>query len=107
MTLIALLLLYPTPWLDPWGPDSTTPGDHILTRTAASVIRDLRSVFFSGDPAGEAECADEDRGDGEGAPPLLGWPALARPCRQDDRPSHPRSLSGTCSHSVRSRHLRC
>jgi hypothetical protein len=107
MTLIALLLLFPTPLPHPWGPDDTIPGDHVLTRAVAPVVRDQGLVIFSGDRARGAECADGERGDGDGAKPFLDWPGLSHPCCQDDLPSHPRSLPGTSSPSVRSRHLRC
>jgi hypothetical protein len=106
MTLIALLLLYPTPLVHPWGLDHTIPGDHI-TRAVAPVIRDQRSVFSPANPSGGAECEDEEWGDGEGAEALLGWPALPRPFRQDDLPSHLPSSPVVISPSLRSLHLRC
>jgi hypothetical protein len=107
MTLVALLLLCPTPSLHPWGPGDTIPGDHVLTRAAAPVIGDLRSVFIAGDPAGAAGCAEGEWCDDEGADTLLGQSPLPRPCRHDDRPSRPRSLASRSSPSVCSRHLRC
>jgi hypothetical protein len=107
MTLIALLFLYPTPMVHAWELDHAIPLDQSFTRADAPVIRDPRSVFLSGDPAGGTECGDEEWGDGEGAEALLGWPALPHPFRQDDLPSSSPSSPVAISPSLRSRNLRC
>ena len=107
MTLIALLLLYPTPMVHAWGLDRANPRDQHLSCADAPVIRDLRSDFFSGDPAGGGGCGDEEWGEGDGAEALLDWPALLHPSRPDDLPSSWPSLLVDISPSHYSRHLRC
>jgi hypothetical protein len=107
MTLIAVLLLYPTPMVYTGGLDHSIPRDQPFTRAAAPVIRYPWSVFLSGDSDGGAGCEDEEWGDGEGADALLGWPALSRRFHQDYLPSRPLSSPWALSCSLRSRHLRC
>jgi hypothetical protein len=106
MTLIAVLLLYPTPMVHARGLERPIPRDQ-LTRAFGPIIRDRRSVLFSGDPAGGGGCEDEEWGDGDGAEALLGWPALPRRFRQDVLPCHSPTSQGPSSLSLRSRQLRC
>ena len=107
MTLIALLLLFPTPLLHPCGPDDTGRGDHVGTRPVATVIRDQGSVSSADDPSAGSECADGEWDEDEGAKSLLDWPVLPRPCRQNVLTSHLRWSPVTVPPSVRSRLLRC
>jgi hypothetical protein len=105
MTLIALLLLYPTPLLHPSGSDATSPGAQIRT-LAAPVFSDQRAVSPSEDPAGGAMYA-EDESDDQRAEFVLACHALPRPCRRDDLPSRLPSAPLSFPFSVRSPHLRC
>jgi hypothetical protein len=107
MTLIALLLLYPTPLLSPSGPDATSPGAQIRTLAAAPVFRDQRAVSSSDDPAGGTACAEEESDDDQRAEFVLACPALRRPGRQHDRPSRQPSSLLSFPSSVRSTRLRC
>jgi hypothetical protein len=79
----------------------------MFAQDVAPAIPDQTLAFSSGDPTRGSECADGELGDGEGVRPLLAWPAHSLSCGQDDLPSHPPSLPGTLSPTVRSRHLRC
>jgi len=107
MTLLALLILYPTPLVTTSGLVATSPGAYTRAGAAGPVLHDQRSVSSSADPAGgdvfPASEADDDQRDRS----VLGDPALPRLCRRDDAPSRPRSWPLRFPSSVRPRHLRC
>jgi hypothetical protein len=107
MTLIAIVILLPTPSLHPGGPDAAIPGGHVDLRAVAPFIGGRRPVPFSSDPSGVGECADDGWGDDQGAGSVLDVPVLPRPCRKDSRPSRRCPSPVISSHSVRSRPLRC
>jgi hypothetical protein len=107
MTLIAILILLPTPSLHLEGPDAAIPGGHVDLRTVAPLIGGRRSVSFPSDPTGIGECADDGWGDDQGAGSFLDGPVLLRLCRKDSGPSRRCPSPVISSHSVRSRPLRC
>jgi hypothetical protein len=101
MTLIAVLILFPTPSLHAWGPDAAIAGGRDRWRTVAPLVRDASSG------ASQSDCADGEWNDDEGDNPLLDAPALPRPYRPGS-PLSRRCLSPMISPpSLRSRHLRC
>ena len=101
MTLIAVLILFPTPSLHAWGPDEAIPLGRDRWRTVAPLVR----VASSG--ASQSDCADGEWGDDDGDNPFLDAPALPRPFRPGS-PTSRRFRSPTVSSpSLRSRHLRC
>jgi hypothetical protein len=101
MSLIAVLILFPTPWLQAWGPDEAIPGGRDQWRTVAPLVRDANLS------ASQSDCADGEWGDDEGDNPFLDAPALPRPYGPGS------SLSRRCGSpmisppSLRSRPLRC
>jgi hypothetical protein len=107
MTLIAIVILLPTPSLHPGGPDAAIPGGHVDLRTIAPLIGGRRSVSFPSDPTGIGECADGGWGDDQGAGSLLDGSVLPRLCRKASRPSRRCPSPVISLHSVRSRPLRC
>jgi hypothetical protein len=107
MTLVALVILLPTPSLQPGGPDAGIPKGHVDVRTVARLIGGRRSVSFPSDPTGIGECDDGGWDDDEGAGSLLDGPVLPRLCRKDSRPSRRCRSLVISLHSVRSRPLRC
>ena len=107
MTLIALVILLPTPLLHPGGPDAAIPGGHVDLRTIAPLIGGRRSVSFPSDPTGVGGCADDGWGDDPGAGSLLDGPLFARLCGKNSRPSRRCPSPVNSSHSDRSRPLRC
>jgi hypothetical protein len=107
MTLIALLLLYPTSSLHARGLDDAIPGHYARTRAVAPVIRDRGAASICVNPAGGGEHAEGEWGDDEGVQPLVDCSVLSRQCRHDDRLSRPLISPRIVQHSARSRHLRC
>ncbi len=67
MTLIAVLILFPTPSLHAWGLDAALPGGRIDLRSVAPLIGGRRSVSFPSDPSGIDECANGGWDDNDGA----------------------------------------
>jgi hypothetical protein len=100
MTLIAVLILFPTPSLHAWGPNEAIPGGRDRWRTLAPLVRDASSG------ASQSDCADGELGD-DGANPLLDAPALRRPYRPDSPPSQRCRSPMISPPSLRSGHLRC
>ncbi len=107
MTLIAVLILFPTPLLHPGGPNDAAPGCHVGPCVVAPLIGDPRSVSFPSERAGIGECSDDGWGDDEGAGSLLDGPVLPRPRWEDRLPSRRCGSPVSSSYSIRSRHLRC
>jgi|SRR6516164_8575933 hypothetical protein len=101
MTLIAVLILFPTPSLHAWGPVEAIPGGRDPWRTLAPLVRDARSG------ASLSDCADGEWGDDEGPNPLLDAPALRCPYRPGSPPSRRCRPPIISPPSLRSRHLRC
>jgi hypothetical protein len=101
MTLIAVLILFPTPSLYAWGPDEAIPGGRDRWRTVAPLVRDASSG------ASQSDCGDGAWGDDDEDNPFLDAPALPRPYRPGS-PTSLRCRSRTVSPpSLQSRHLRC
>jgi hypothetical protein len=107
MTLIALLLLYPTPLLHPWGRDGTSPGDHPFTRVVAPVIRDRGAAPLAGDLAEGGGRADGEWSDDEGVQPVVDRSALPDRGWPDHTLSRPLMSPQVFQLSSRPRHLRC
>jgi hypothetical protein len=107
MTLVALLLLYPTSLLHPSELDCPLSGHRAAIPALAQLIEHQGPDRLSGDSAREAECTGGESTDDEGAIPLLGCRSLPRLRGQDDRPSHLRSMLGIFLSSFRSPLLRC
>ena len=77
MTLIALVLLIPTPLFHPGAPDGIIRGEHVGSIVGvAAVANDQGSVSVCGDPVEGGERADGDWDDDEGTRSLLDWPVL-------------------------------
>lgn len=101
MSLIAVLILLPTPALHAWGLNEAFPGGLDRRPTVARLVRDAGSGAFQSDNA-VGEWGDDD-----GANPFLDAPALPRP-HPPGAPSSRRCRSSLIQPlSLRSHHLRC
>ena len=101
MTLIAVLILFPTPSLHAWRPDEAIHGGRDRWRTVAPLVRDASSGAF------QSDFADGEWGDDEGDNPLLDAPALPRPYRPGSPPSRRCRSPRISPPSLQSLHLRC
>jgi hypothetical protein len=101
MSLIALLILFPTPSLHAWGPDEAIPGVRDPWRTVAPLVRDASLG------ASQSDCADGEWGDDEGDNPLLDAPAVPGPYRPGSPPFRRCRSLMISPRSLRSCHLRC
>jgi hypothetical protein len=107
MTLIAVLIFFPTPSLHAWGPDDAIPGGRDGSRAVAVHMGVLLSSASAGDPFGIGECADGEWDDDTGVTPLVHLPSVPRRCRRCS-PASRRCWSRMIdSPSLRSRRLRC
>jgi hypothetical protein len=107
MTLVAVLILFPTPSLYARGPDEAIPGGHGGSRAGATFLRDPRAGTSASNPSPIGECDDEEWDDDDGATPLLNAPTFPRPCGRGSRPSRRCGFPMIHSPSPRPRHLRC
>jgi hypothetical protein len=103
MTLIAVLILFPTPSLHAWGPDAAILAGRDQLRTVAPLVRDASS----GSGVSQSDCADGEWGDDEGDNPLLDAPAFPRPYRPGSPPFRRCQSPMVSPPSLRSLHLRC
>jgi hypothetical protein len=101
MTLIAVLILFPTPSLHAWGPGEAIPEGRDRWRIVAHLVRDARSG------ASQSDCADGECGDDQGASPFLDSPALPSLYPPDSPPSRRCRSPMISPPAIRSRHLRC
>ncbi len=74
MTLVAVLILFPTPSLHARGPDDALPGGRDASRAVAAFIHHPESGASPSDPSGIGEYADGEWGDDDGVGPLLDAP---------------------------------
>jgi hypothetical protein len=107
MTLIAVLILFPTPSLHAWGPDDAIPGGRDGSRAVAVHMGAPRLSASPGDPSGIGECAEGEWGDDDGVTPLVDLPSVPRRCRRGSPASRRCRSPMIDSPSLRSRHLRC
>jgi hypothetical protein len=101
VTLIAVLLLFPTPSVHAWGLDEAFPGGRDRWRTVAPLVLDASLG------ACQSNCADGEWGDDDGANPLLDAPALPRPYPPGTPPPRRCRSPLISPPSLQSRHLRC
>ena len=107
MTLIAVLILFPTPALHAWGPDDATPGGCDGSRRSRSGWAVPYRAPSPGDPFGIGECALGESDDDDGATPFVQLSSLPRRCWRGS-PASRRCWSPMIdSPSLRARHLRC